>query len=105
MYDQKLLGNRIKSLRIHKGLSQDKLGELAGLNGKYLGEVERGSSNISLMNLSKLADALDVSLLSLLSASHERPRPELLAELHRLIDETDDTQLKVIYRVVAAVTR
>jgi transcriptional regulator with XRE-family HTH domain len=57
-------------------LSQDKLSELSGLNGKYLGEVERGNSNISIMNLPKLADVLEVPFLSLLAIDHERDRVE-----------------------------
>jgi transcriptional regulator with XRE-family HTH domain len=105
MIDQKLLGNRIKSLRVKKGLSQDKFGELSGLNGKYLGEVERGNSNISIMNLSKLADVLEVPILSLLTIEHEQDRVELVKELHQMIDESDDSQLKIIYRVLEAVTR
>lgn len=105
MIDQKLLGNRIRSLRVQKGFSQDKLGELAGLNGKYLGEVERGNSNISITNLSRLADVLDVPLLSLMAVEHERDRVELTDELHRMIDDADDTQLKIIYRVLEAILR
>jgi Predicted transcriptional regulators len=105
MIDQKLLGNRIKSLRTLKGLSQDKLGELSGMNGKYLGEVERGNSNISIMNLSKVADVLEVPFLSLLAIDHERDREELVKELHQMIDGADDGQLKIIYRVLEAVTR
>ena len=105
MIDQKLLGNRIKSLRVHKGLSQDKLGEFAGLNGKYLGEVERGNSNISITNLSKISDVLDVPFLSLLNTEHEQDRAELVKELHQMIDGADDGQLKTIYRVLEAVIR
>jgi len=105
MFDQKLLGNRIKALRVQKGLSQDKLGELAGLNGKYLGEVERGNSNISVTNLSKLADVLEVPLLSIMDVEHERNREELVKELHQMIDGADDAQLKIIYRVIEAVMR
>ena len=105
MIDQKLLGNRIKSLRSLKGLSQDKLGELSGMNGKYLGEVERGNSNISIMNLSKVADVLDVPFLSLLAIDHERDREELVKELHQMIDGADDARLKLIYRVLEAVIR
>jgi transcriptional regulator with XRE-family HTH domain len=105
MIDQKLLGNRIKSLRVQKGLSQDKLGELSGLNGKYLGEVERGNSNISITNLSKISDVLEVPFLSLLDIEHERNRAELVKELHRMIDGSDDAQLKIIYRLLEAVLR
>jgi transcriptional regulator with XRE-family HTH domain len=105
MFDQKLLGHRIKALRAQKKLSQDKLGELAGLNGKYLGEVERGSSNISIVNLSKLADVLGVSLQSLLSADHERPRSELLIDLYGMMKSANDDQLKAIHRLVESVMR
>ena len=105
MFDQKLLGNRIRSLRLKKELSLDKLGELAGLNGKYLGEVERGSSNISVVNLSKLAGVLEVPLQSLLTFGHERPRAELIQDLHQRIEKSNDTQLKTIYRVLDAITR
>ena len=105
MFDQKLLGNRIRALRVQKGLSQDKLGELAGLNGKYLGEVERGNSNISITNLSKLADVLGVPLLSVMDVDHERNRQELVMELHQMIDGADDGQIKIIFRVIEAVIR
>ena len=67
--------------------------------------MERGSANISIVNLAKLADALDVPLLSLLAIEHERPRPQLVSELHKLIDESDDAQLKIIYRLIESVLR
>jgi transcriptional regulator with XRE-family HTH domain len=105
MFDQKLLGNRIKSLRVQKGLSQDKLGGLSGLNGKYLGEVERGNSNISIVNLSKLADVLEVPLLSLLTLNHEQDREELVKDLNQMIEGAADDQLKIIHRLIEAVTR
>jgi transcriptional regulator with XRE-family HTH domain len=105
MFDLKLLGNRIKSLRVQKDLSQDKLGELSGLNGKYLGEVERGNSNISIVNLSKLADVLEVPLLSILTLNHEQNRDELVKDLNHMIEGTDDDQLKIIHRLIEAVTR
>lgn len=105
MIDQKLLGNRIKSLRVQKGLSQDKFGELSGMNGKYLGEVERGNSNISITNLSKISDVLEVPFLSLLNTKHEQDRAKLVKELHQMIDDADDTQIKIIYRVLEAVIR
>ena len=105
MFDPKLLGNRIKSLRVQKGLSQDKLGELADLNGKYLGEVERGNSNISITNLSKLSEVLEVPLISLLTIDHEKSRDDLLKDLHHLLSTADDHQLKILHRLIEAVTR
>jgi transcriptional regulator with XRE-family HTH domain len=105
MFDPKQLGNRIKALRTSRHLSQEKLAEIAGLNGKYLGEVERGNENISILNLSRLAEALDVPLLSLITMEHERDREKLIDELTALLEGADDRQLKLIYRIIDAVAR
>ena len=54
-------GEQIRRLREAKGLSQEKLGELAGLHRTYTSGVERGERNIGLINVLRLANALDVS--------------------------------------------
>ena len=41
------LGRRVRELRERKGLTQDRAAELAGITGKYWGEVERGSVAVS----------------------------------------------------------
>ena len=67
---QKLLGRRIRSLRQARGLTQERLGELADLNYKYLGSVERGEGNPSLLVLERIAVALEVELSDLLRFVH-----------------------------------
>jgi transcriptional regulator with XRE-family HTH domain len=54
------LAVRLKALRKQRGLSQDRLAELAGLTGKYVGEVERGEVNPSATTIARLAEALTV---------------------------------------------
>ena len=55
-------GNKVRALRNEKRLSQEKLAELANLHRTYIGAVERGERNISLINITKIADALNISL-------------------------------------------
>ena len=50
----------VRRLRIKRGLTQEKLGEAVGLAPRYLQDVERGRSNISIAVLVRLADALGV---------------------------------------------
>jgi transcriptional regulator with XRE-family HTH domain len=49
---------RLREIRLKKGLSQERLAELAGLHRTYVSSVERGERNISLENIDRLANAL-----------------------------------------------
>jgi transcriptional regulator with XRE-family HTH domain len=55
-------GQTVRELRRRKGVSQERLAELCGLHRTYVSSVERGERNISLLNIAKLAAALDVPL-------------------------------------------
>jgi transcriptional regulator with XRE-family HTH domain len=55
-------GDRIRELRAAKGYSQEKLAEMSSMHWTYLGGIERAERNPTLINIEKLAIALDVSL-------------------------------------------
>ena len=55
-------GQRIKEIRKAKGLSQEKLANLAEVDRTYMPEVERGERNISLIVAEKIANALGEKL-------------------------------------------
>jgi transcriptional regulator with XRE-family HTH domain len=77
-----------------KRLTQDELSELAGMNGKHLGEVERGMINVTIQNLDKIAESLGVTLLELLDMEHLKPKDELCREIARLLDEAGYEQVR-----------
>lgn len=59
---QRRLGQRVRLLRLKKGLTQEALSFASGLDRSFVGQVERGESNVSLVNIKRLADALGVTV-------------------------------------------
>lgn len=59
-------GEQLRRVRTRQKISQERLAELAGLHRTYVSSVERGLRNISLLNIDKLARALEVPLTSLM---------------------------------------
>ena len=57
-----LFGQRVRMLRKARELSQETFADLAGLDRSYVGGVERGERNVSLINIKKFADALEISV-------------------------------------------
>lgn len=65
---EKRLGMSVKSWRSRLEISQDELARRSGFNRSYISDVERGSRNVSLKGIEKLADALGISVVTLFAA-------------------------------------
>ena len=61
-HERQQFANRLKELRLNRNLSQEKLAEIANLHRNYVGSVERGERNISIDNIEKLANALNIAV-------------------------------------------
>ncbi|HEY9060050.1 MAG TPA: helix-turn-helix transcriptional regulator [Pseudobacteroides sp.] len=58
-------GVNVRKYRNEKGFSQEKLAEITGLHRTYISDVERGTRSISLDNIEKLANALEIQVYKL----------------------------------------
>lgn len=59
-------GVRVQEARLKKGLSQERLAEICGLHRTAIGRIERGETNITLINIHKIARGLGVPPATLL---------------------------------------
>ena len=60
-------GSRVREERNNKGLSQEQLAEKANLHRTYIGMIERAEKNITLLNIAKIANALEIKIAELLN--------------------------------------
>ena len=60
-------GNKVREERLKRGFSQESFAEKIGVHRTYIGMIERAEKNITLVNINKIAKALDMKLSELFS--------------------------------------
>ena len=60
-------GGKVREIRKEKGLSQEQLSFKADLHRTYIGMIERAEKNITLVNIEKIANALEISVNDLMN--------------------------------------
>lgn len=61
------LAQRLRAERANRGLSQERLADLAGVHRTYVGSIERSERNVSIDNIEQLATALGLDISDLLA--------------------------------------
>lgn len=99
---KKLLGKRIKELRVKKHYTQEYLAELTDLGATSISKIETGLYHPSDENLEKIAKVLDVEPYQLYMYNHLKPVNEIKEKLHKIIDNASDEEIRLIYRILSA---
>ena len=63
------LGTAIRVARLGRKLSQEALADAAGIDRSHMGKIERGERNVSVLNVARVAAALNLSLASLMASA------------------------------------
>jgi len=66
-------GTAVKFRREELGITQEDVADKAGIHRTYLSDVERGTRNLSLVNVEKLAEALNLAMSELFKLVEEQP--------------------------------
>ena len=77
------IGHTIRTFRLDRGLSQESLADRANIDRSYMSGIERGLRNISILNIARIAAALDVSIRDLVGQ----------VEVVRRLGDADDVTL------------
>lgn len=95
------VGNRIKRLRTKKGLSQEKLAELAELNMSYVGQVERGEKNPSIETVYRICKALGADMSELFKnlTSTEEVESQYPQAVYSMMLDMDEGLCRCVFEV------
>ncbi|WP_145333025.1 helix-turn-helix domain-containing protein [Paenibacillus xylanexedens] len=104
-----LVGARIKALRKEKGLSQEALGEKGGFHFTYIGQVERGEKNVSLVNLAKIAETLEVNITQLFGFVNEEMKQTeselIIQEVADMLRETTPSNILLSRNIIREILK
>ncbi len=96
----KTIGQRIRNYRTQKGLSQEKLAELAGCHPTYIGQLERGEKNATLESVEKIASAMDISLSELFDKLGKSGSNNIAAKCYDLVASKNEAEQKQLYKML-----
>ena len=100
--DYKSIGKRIKTARIRLDMTQERLAEQVNLSPSHLSNIETGTTKVSLPTIIKLANALQVSVDSLLADSVVQSKAVFEEDIQTILSDCDDYEIRVIADIAAA---
>ncbi|MDR9506928.1 helix-turn-helix transcriptional regulator [Brevibacillus agri] len=102
-----LVGKRIRDIRKTKNLSQEQLGEKSGFHFTYIGGLERGERNISLVNLAKIAKALEVNIHDFFNFEQElsEEKQAIINEIVLLLSSREERQVTMAKNILSEIFR
>ena len=100
--DYKSIGRRIKAARISLDMTQERLAEKVNLSPSHLSNIETGTTKVSLSTIVKLANALHVSVDSLLADSVVQSKAVFEQDIQTILSDCDDYEIRVIADIAAA---
>lgn len=101
MDNKKLLGRRIRELRKRRGLKQEQLAELVGLEPTSISNIENGYNYPSFQNLEKIASVLNSTFIEIFKFEHQAQQEDLLREINEILKNNPE-KTRDFYKIVKA---
>ena len=95
-----IAGQRLRTLRQQRGYTQEEMAERAELHPTYIGQVERGEKNLTLLSMEKLLGALDITFSEFFEYVEEEREKNLAAKCYEMISRKKPQQQERIFRIL-----
>ena len=95
------VGMRVRMYRQKRGLTQEELAEKAELHNTYIGQVERGEKNPTVISLGKILNALDVTFAEFFEhLEMKESEISIATQCYDLICSKSESEQKKLYQVL-----
>ena len=101
--DYTSIGNRIRTARLEKGMTQAELGEAAGCSNNYMSHIETGQTKVSLKILLRISRALEYNIdYFLLDTPYVLPQTLVSIDISKKLDKCTSRTLITLNRIIDA---
>lgn len=100
-----LIGRRVREERKLRGLSIEKLAELAEVTPSFLGLIERGKRKLSVLTLDKLSRALQTQSNELMSVQNKKTAPGWERKILFLINSQPENAKELIFKMLDSLVK
>jgi transcriptional regulator with XRE-family HTH domain len=101
----RVLGERVRKLRMDMGLTQEDLAEKLNLHGSYVGLIERGQKTPSLETLKKIAEFFGLSISGLLATEEEYSKKDMRTKrIARMLKGKSPKTLDKIQKIIEIIS-
>lgn len=105
MIDYASIGQKVKQIRVSKGITQEQLAEAVGVGVTHISHLETGSGTVSLKVFLAIVNYLDCSADEILCKEINAARPIVDNWLAELVADCDATEVKIIADTVATLKK
>lgn len=100
--DYYAIGQRIRKYRKAKGLSQEQLAEIVDISTTHMSHIETGNTKLSLQVFADLAEALQVSVDSLLNDVNMTNKQQTYQEIMDILDQCTPAQAQALREIISS---
>ena len=104
MDKKQLLGKRLRELRKRKGIKQEKLAELIGVEPASISNIENGKNYPSMTNLESILRVIECSFLEVFDFEHKKENGTLIEEINEVMKKNPE-KIEDFYKIIKALTK
>ena len=100
---KKLLGKRIREIRVTRNLTQEDLSELTEIGASSISKIESGHFHPTDENLERIAKALNVEPYKLYMFNHQKDINDLKQDIIKMLNNASNEDIKLAYKVLSGI--